>query len=150
MIVHPRGTALAVTLISAVLGATALVSPAQATPVAPGPAHAVAPSRDGACDPGEFCYYYYSNYAGSLSDFAKSLGNYGASLPRCYVFNGQGDGKGKCVKNAAASAWNRTNKTVRVYYRSNFGGTSQDIGPGQGSNLNASLKNNNASHQLLG
>jgi peptidoglycan hydrolase-like amidase len=55
-----------------------------------------------------------------------------------------------CVKNNAASVWNRTSKTVRVYFNSNFAGASQDFAPGVKGNLNATLKNNNASHELLG
>ncbi|MEV0408598.1 peptidase inhibitor family I36 protein, partial [Actinoallomurus sp. NPDC050550] len=31
----------------------------------------------------------------------------------------------KCVKNSAASVWNRSSKTVRVYFNSNYGGRYQ-------------------------
>jgi hypothetical protein len=54
-----------------------------------------------------------------------------------------------CVKNNAASVWNRTGQTVRVYFNSNFAGASQDFASGAKGNLNATLKNNNASHELL-
>ncbi|MFF0294550.1 CHAP domain-containing protein [Kitasatospora sp. NPDC004615] len=110
---------------------------------------AFAASRDGVCDAGEFCYYYNSDNAGSISDFSGSLGDYGATQPSCYEFKGAGNGQGVCVKNNAASVWNRTGQTVRVYYNSNFGGASQDFAPGAKGNLNTTLKNNNASHQFL-
>ncbi|RGC68526.1 Stage II sporulation protein [Micromonospora sp. MW-13] len=115
--------------------------------VAPGAASAA--GRDGVCDSGEFCYYYNSDEAGSISDFTESLGDYGTTQPSCYEFKGAGNGQGVCVKNNAASVWNRTSKTVRVYFNSNFAGASQDFAAGAKGNLNATLKNNNASHELL-
>ena len=112
-------------------------------------APAAAAPRDGTCANGEFCYYYNSNQAGSVSDFAESLDDYGTTQPTCYEFRGKGNGRGVCVKNNAASVWNRTGKTVRVYFNSNFAGAHQDFRPGAKGNLNATLKNENASHQLL-
>ncbi|WP_405102226.1 peptidase inhibitor family I36 protein [Micromonospora sp. NBC_01412] len=111
---------------------------------------ASAAARDGSCDSGEFCYYYNSNQAGSISDFTDSLGDYGTTQPSCYEFKGAGSGQGVCVKNNAASVWNRTGKTVRVYFNSNFAGASQDFASGASGNLNATLKNNNASHEIVG
>jgi hypothetical protein len=93
--------------------------------VVAGPASAA--SRDGVCDSGEFCYYFNSNEAGSVSDFTTSLDDYGTTQPTCYEFRGAGAGKGVCVKNNAASVWNRTGQTVRVYFNSNFAGASQDF-----------------------
>ncbi|MBD2898101.1 CHAP domain-containing protein [Spirillospora sp. NPDC000708] len=110
---------------------------------------AFAAARDGVCDSGEFCYYYNSDEAGSISDFTTSIGDYGTTQPSCYEFKGPGNGQGVCVKNNAASVWNRTGHTVRVYYNSNYGGSSQDFAAGAKGNLNATLKNNNASHQIL-
>jgi hypothetical protein len=118
-------------------GAVALAGPASAAP------------RDGHCNSGEFCYYFNSNQAGSVSDFADSLDDYGTTQPSCYEFKGAGAGKGICVKNNAASVWNRSARTVRVYFNSNFAGAHQDFRPGAKGNLNATLKNDNASHQLL-
>ncbi|MEV0385787.1 peptidase inhibitor family I36 protein [Nonomuraea sp. NPDC050643] len=117
------------------LGGTILAAP----PVA-------AAGRDGVCDSGEFCYYFNSGNQGSVSDFTGSVADYGTRQPSCYDFKGPGNGKGQCVKNAAASAWNRTNVTVRVYYNSNHGGDYQDFPPGAKGNLNSTLKNQNASH----
>ncbi|GAA4640574.1 hypothetical protein GCM10023196_106650 [Actinoallomurus vinaceus] len=125
----------------------AVVSVFAGVTVPAGPAFAA--GRDGNCDSGEFCYYYNSNEAGSVSDFTDSLDDYGTTQPTCYDFKGAGAGKGVCVKNNAASVWNRANKTVRVYFNSNFAGASQDFAPGAKGNLNATLKNNNASHELL-
>jgi surface antigen len=110
---------------------------------------AFAAGRDGVCDSGEFCYYYNSDEAGSISDFTTSIGDYGTTQPSCYDFKGAGAGKGVCVKNNAASVWNRTSHTVRVYYNSNYGGSYQDFAAGAKGNLNSTLKNNNASHQIL-
>jgi len=109
---------------------------------------AAAAGRDGKCNSGEFCYYYNSNEAGSISDFTKSVADYGKSQPSCYEFKGAGRGKGKCVKNNAASVWNRTSKTVRVYFNSNYGGKYQDFKAGAKGNLNSTLKNNNAAHKI--
>jgi peptidoglycan hydrolase-like amidase len=121
---------------------------AVATPVlVMAPANAA--GRDGRCDSGEFCYYYNSNQGGSLSDFRGSVDDYGAKQPSCYEFKGAGRGKGHCVKNSAASAWNRTSRTVRVYFNSGYSGTSQDVAPGAKVNLRAALKNDNASHRVL-
>src|SRR4051795_3167837 len=106
---------------------------------------ALAASRDGRCDSGEFCYYFNSDQAGSVSDFSTSVGDYGTTQPGCYDFKGAGNGKGKCVKNNAASVWNRTSKTVRVYFNSGYDGASQDVKTGTMDNLNATLKNENAS-----
>ncbi|MEX1907912.1 peptidoglycan DD-metalloendopeptidase family protein [Janibacter sp. Y6] len=127
-----------------VLAATgALVAP---TALALQPAQAA--GRDGTCQSGEFCYYYNSGQAGSVSDFTTSVGDYGTSQPGCYDFKGAGAGKGVCVKNNAASVWNRTSKTVTVYYNSSYGGATQKIAAGGKANLNATLKNNNASHRI--
>lgn len=118
------------------------------TPVLAAVSPAYAAARDGHCDSGEFCYYYNSGEAGSISDFTSSLGNYGTTQPSCYDFKGAGNGKGKCVKNNAASVWNRTGKTVTVYYNSNYGGAHQSFAAGAKGNLNATLKNNDASHHI--
>lgn len=109
---------------------------------------ASAADRDGVCDEGEFCLYYNSDHGGSVSDFAESVSDYGASQPTCYEFKGDGAGKGDCVKNDAASAWNRTDETVRLYFNSGYSGASQDFGSGDKVNLNSTLKNENAGHKI--
>ncbi|MCP9970707.1 peptidase inhibitor family I36 protein [Actinomadura madurae] len=109
---------------------------------------ASAAARDGVCDTGEFCYYFNSGNRGSVSDFTGSVADYGTAQPSCYDFKGPGDGRGKCIKNAAVSAWNRTSTTVRVYYNSNHAGPYQDFSPSAKGDLNPTLKNQNASHQF--
>ncbi|GGL26647.1 peptidase inhibitor family I36 protein [Phycicoccus endophyticus] len=130
--------------------AGAATAAAVAAPLLATAAPAQAAARDGSCNSGEFCYYYNSGNAGSVSDFAGSVGDYGTTQPGCYEFKGAGAGKGQCIKNNAASVWNRTGKKVRVYYNSGYDGSNhyQDFAPGAKKNLNASLKNNNASHKI--
>ncbi len=133
------------TRITSVLATLALLASGAAALAAP----AAAAGRDGTCDSGEFCYYYNSNEQGSISDFTGSVADYGTDQPSCYDFKGDGNGKGQCIKNNAASVWNRSSKTVRVYFNSNYAGSSQDIAPGSKSQLNSTLYNQNASHQFL-
>ncbi|NDU72714.1 peptidase M23, partial [Actinomadura sp. DSM 109109] len=67
---------------------------------------ASAEARNGKCESGEFCYYYNSDNQGSISDFTGSVADYGTAQPSCYDFKGEGNGKGQCIKNNAASVWN--------------------------------------------
>lgn len=105
-----------------------------------------ATARNGVCESGEFCYYYNSDNAGSVSDFSGSVPDLGATQPSCYDFKSSGAGQGVCVKNHAASVRNRTAGKVTVYYNSGYGGKSQAIAPGASANLVTGLKNENASH----
>ncbi|GGK91576.1 hypothetical protein Sme01_53940 [Sphaerisporangium melleum] len=135
-------------LISRLAGAAAMVVGGMVFVTAPPASAAV---RNGVCEAGEFCYYFNSDNKGSVSDFAGSAGDYGTKQPSCFDFKGPGNGKGKCVKNSAASVWNRSGKTVRVYYNSNYGGSVyQDFKAGAKGNLKAGLKNQNASHRFMG
>ncbi|WP_404353096.1 peptidoglycan DD-metalloendopeptidase family protein [Phycicoccus jejuensis] len=111
-------------------------------------APAQAAARDGVCDTGEFCLFYNSDNAGAVSDFTTSIADYGTTQPSCYDFKGTKAGHGLCVKNEAASVWNRTGKSVAVYYNSSYAGASQTFAAGAKANLNATLKNNNASHRI--
>lgn len=123
----------------AIVAATSLIGPGNP---------AFAASRDGTCDSGEFCYYFNSDNVGSVSDFTGSIDDYGTTQPSCYDFKGPGNGQGTCVKNNAASVWNRGSQPVRVYYNSGYGGTYQQIAVGAKANLNSTLKNQNASHKF--
>jgi hypothetical protein len=114
------------------------------------PSTAQAAARDGVCQSGEFCLYFNSNQAGSVSDFGGSISDYGDSQPDCYEFKGAGNGKGLCVKNNAASVWNRTGGQVTVFYNSGYAGDSQTFNAGAKANLKAALKNDNASHRFGG
>lgn len=114
------------------------------------PAHAAA--RDGVCDAGEFCYYYNTGPAGSVSDFSTSVANYGTDPATCYVFKTPGlAGYNQCIKNNAAAVRNLSSQTVRISYNSGNAGTYLDIAPGAALNLQGTaLYNNNASHQFMG
>ncbi|MDO7869409.1 GH25 family lysozyme [Nocardioides jiangxiensis] len=107
------------------------------------------PARNGVCEAGELCYYYNSYEAGSMSDHKASQADYGATQPTCYEFKTAGNGQGTCVKNHAASVWNRTGHTVRVYFNSSYGGAYQSVAAGAKVNLNSTLKNQNASHRTV-
>jgi hypothetical protein len=107
-----------------------------------------ATARNGSCEAGEFCLYYNSDHAGSVSDFTTSVPDYGDEQPSCYDFKGAGNGKGLCVKNEAASVWNRTSGPVTVYFNSGYAGPRQTIAAGGKVNLNSELKNENAAHKL--
>ena len=109
---------------------------------------AQAATRDGVCDAEEFCVYFNSNQQGSVSDFTGSISNYGSTQPGCYEFKGAGAGQGRCVKNSAASVWNRASGPVTVYFNSGYAGASQAVAPAARVNLNATLKNENASHRF--
>ncbi|WP_207948145.1 peptidase inhibitor family I36 protein [Metallococcus carri] len=108
-----------------------------------------AAGRDGVCDETEVCYFYNSDQQGSVSDFTQSLDNYGSTQPDCYEFKGEGAGQGLCVKNNAASVWNRSTKPVTIYFNSGFAGEQQTVAPGERVNLVPALKNNNASHRFV-
>jgi murein DD-endopeptidase MepM/ murein hydrolase activator NlpD len=125
MTTFSKSLSLAAAAISLAAPAVVLASPAAAA------------GRDGTCAAGEFCYYYNSGEAGSVSDFTGSVADYGATQPGCYDFKGAGAGKGVCVKNNAASVWNRTSKTVRVFFNSNYTGSHQDFAAGARGNLYA-------------
>lgn len=137
------------TQVTRLLALTAISAAAALSTTAAVPGTAQAAGRDGVCDSGEFCLYYNSDNAGSVSDFTGSIPDYGASQPGCYEFKGSGTGQGLCVKNRAASVWNRSSRTVRVYYNSGYGGSSQTFVSGARGNLNSTLKNENASHEFV-
>ncbi|MFJ5992873.1 peptidase inhibitor family I36 protein [Lentzea sp. NPDC092896] len=127
--------------VAALMGALISVSFGAATASA-------ATARNGVCEAGEFCLYYNSDHQGSLSDFTTSVPDYGDDQPSCYDFKSAGAGQGLCVKNQAAAAWNRTSGPVTVYYNSEYGGSKQTVAASGKVNLDASLKNENASHRL--
>lgn len=109
-----------------------------------------ATARNGVCETGEFCYYFNSDHAGSLSDFSGSISDLGATQPSCYDFKSVGNGKGTCVKNHAASVWNRTSGPVTVFFNSGYAGAEQTVAADGKVNLNSALKNQNASHLFGG
>ncbi|MEU0830337.1 peptidase inhibitor family I36 protein [Streptomyces sp. NPDC056231] len=94
----------------------------------------------GSCDATiDACLYYNSDFAGPK--YGESRGS--TSYPHNYTGSFS---NGYTVKNNAASIKNLNyNYDVRVYYNSNLGGPSQLIKRNTGANLNATLKNDNAS-----
>lgn len=129
------------------LGALALAVSVLTGIAAADTAHA-ATERNGVCESGELCLYYHSNQQGSVSDFAWSVWQYGSTQPNCYDFRGPGAGRGQCIKNQTASAWNRSQLPVVIYENSDHGGRSETVYPGSRVNLTI-LKNNNASHRFV-
>ncbi len=105
-----------------------------------------APTRNGRCESGEFCLYWGLNRSESVSDFTTTIPNYGASQPTCYEFKGPGRGQYACVKNDAASAWNLSSVTVRLYAGASCTGDFWVIRPGQVINDLGILVNRNQSH----
>ncbi|MFI7677358.1 peptidase inhibitor family I36 protein [Actinophytocola sp. NPDC049390] len=109
------------------------------------PPSAQAAARNGVCESGEVCLYYNSDNQGSLVDFTGSVKNYGTGAD-CVKFVGSGNGRGQCVKNNAASVWNRKSVPVTVFYKSGWSGAIDSFVAGTKGNLRAGLKNENAGH----
>ncbi|WP_290050214.1 peptidase inhibitor family I36 protein [Amycolatopsis solani] len=111
-----------------------------------GTAHATA-ARDGHCDDGEFCLYWDpvgADDGGSVSDFAVGdIPNLGPTQPTCYEFRGDGVGEGECVWRLADSAWNRTDRNVRVFTNVDYKNTSDlFLANRQRTNLNLAFRRN--------
>ncbi len=109
------------------------------------PSAQAATAKNGVCESGEVCLYYNSNHQGSLVDFAGSVKNYGTGSG-CVRYVGAGNGRGKCVKNNAASVWNRKSVPVTIFYKSGWSGAIDSFVAGAKANLRAGLKNENAGH----
>jgi hypothetical protein len=128
-----------------ITGIAAMVMPAVS------PANAATP-RDGNCQVGEFCLYYFyiGGGAGSVSDFNGSISNYGATQPTCYEFRGPGAGQGQCVWHKARSAWNRTTAhRVIVWNGTGYTGGAQTFLPGVRADLAGGLADQNESHRFI-
>ena len=82
---------------------------------------AQAAAQDGRCEAGEFCLYFNSGQAGSMVDMTNGHKDYGTG-GACIKFITAGAGRNQCVKNHAASAWNRESTAVTVFYKSNWAG----------------------------
>lgn len=121
------------------LASVAAIAAGGATP-------ASAANQDGIQNSYELIYFYNSNVAGAWSDFSIPIANLAGYS---YIGGGSGaSGFGQAVKNNAASIRNaHPTRTARVYYNSNWAGTSNSCVPGCTGNLTPSLKNNNASHK---
>lgn len=113
--------------------------------VATAPTAQAATARNGVCETGEFCLYYNSGNQGSLADLSGSDSDYGTGAG-CVTFVSAGNGKGLCVKNNAASVWNREGAVATVFYRSGYSGAIDSVEPGAKADLRPELKNENAGH----
>jgi len=108
------------------------------------PSAQAANPQNGVCEPGEFCLYFNSNQTGSMVDMGRGHKDYGSGAG-CITFITAGDGRGRCVKNNAASAWNREAAAVTVFYKSNWAGAIDSVLSDSRANL-AETKNENAGH----
>ncbi len=98
---------------------------------------ASAAARNGVCDSGEFCYYYNSDEAGSISDFTNSVGDYGTTEPSCYDFKGSGCRRGHLHQEQRRFGMEpqQQDRPGLLQYRLRRG-RSQDFAPGAKGNLN--------------
>ncbi|WP_329112833.1 peptidase inhibitor family I36 protein [Streptomyces sp. NBC_01353] len=135
----------AVTL--AVLGANVVA----ATGAAASPTATIA--KDGWCDTEEVCLYYNSNLGGGMLDVTYNLLTYVTEDFKCSLDGSGGldicNGSGSSVWNNAASVRNKSRCDVVIYYNTGQRGPSQLIPRFSWANLNATLKNNNASHKFV-
>lgn len=93
--------------------------------------------QNGVCEQYEACLYYDGNHSGSMRDYF-----FGQADLAGDVFLSAGDGKGKPVKNDAASAQNRDpDLFVCVYYNENFSGPSDQIPRNGWENLDQTWNN---------
>jgi hypothetical protein len=107
-----------------------------------------ASARNGVCEVGEFCLYWGAAQDESLADFTTSVAQYGTTQPGCYDFRSAGLGQSECVWFNAASVWNRSYGTVRVYQGSDYTGQYDEIPSGAVRPLIMSALAN-ASHQFV-
>lgn len=103
--------------------------------------------NDGIADRDEVLFYYSPNFQNSRWDWDTHTSNFAAGgiywLPFTYLTDGAG--KDQIVRNNAASVKNTRDQQARVYFRANYQGVSDYIGPGRSRNLSPALRNDNAS-----
>ncbi len=135
--------------ITMLAGALAMAASVVLPATAQAEVSAAAVARNGVCEAGEFCLYYYGGLRGSVSDFNTRIPGYGPAQPTCYEFRTPGfAGYQSCVWHNAMSAWNRTSHTVRVHKIINYRGGYDQFAPGGSGDLVAAV-NMNESHQFL-
>ena len=95
------------------------------------------------CPEAHLCFYFNSNFAGARADYLYSDGNLSDEL----FTKGGTNGRGVQVKNNAASVVNNWSYPAVVYFNSRCDASvAKQTIPAYGSaNLNATMKNNNAS-----
>jgi murein DD-endopeptidase MepM/ murein hydrolase activator NlpD len=79
-----------------------------------------------------------------MVDMSGGRKDYGTGAT-CVKFITNGAGEGRCVKNNAASGWNREEAAVAVFYKSDWAGAVDTFVSGEKANL-TKTKNENASH----
>jgi hypothetical protein len=127
----------------------ALVAATAVTAVTLGSGMAVAVDNTANCEfntsgGGDACLYYNSNLAGAR-DADPYTNNYGTTYTFKSYYGGS-NGAGQLVWNNAASVYNESGcYNLNIWYNSNQAGPVQTIGKSDWANLNATLKNNNAS-----
>ncbi|MEU4806300.1 peptidase inhibitor family I36 protein [Actinosynnema sp. NPDC023587] len=91
------------------------------------------------------CFYFNSNFQGARADYLESDGN--LDNEKFNKRGTNGNGLGVPVKNNAASVVNNWNELATVYYNSGCNGSvaKQSFGAYGKANLNATMKNENAS-----
>ncbi|MFD5013777.1 hypothetical protein [Streptomyces chartreusis] len=100
---------------------------------------------NGACIFPEVCLYYNSNLENAYFPQAKPIPNYAGYN---FMVSDRGPlGAGQPVKNNAASIYNSTRHRFFIFYNSNYSCAvaCQTIQPLSGTNLNSTMKNQNAS-----
>jgi hypothetical protein len=150
---QPAGAAPSGPAPTAASGAKSALVPAQGRPavvkIKPG---TVLPNlnQDGACNSlangdGDFCYWFSTNFVGSLSDFFFSDTNLNNNM---YLTPGLG--LGDVVGNDSESALNAdSNLSVLVFTGLSFSGTFGVVNPRQFGNFNATFVNNVESHEFI-
>ena len=103
-----------------------------------------ADAQDGRCEVGEFCLYFNSGQQGSMVDMTNGHKNYGSGSD-CIKFITAGAGRGRCVKNDAASGWNRENAAVTVFSKGDWSGAIDTLVEDEKKNL-TKTKNQDFGH----
>jgi len=107
-------------------------------------------NQDGACNSlangdGDFCYWFSTNFVGSMSDFFFSDTNLNNNF-----FLTPGLGLGEVVANNSESALNAdSNLGVFVFTGTGFSGASGFVQPRQFGNFNTTFANNVESHEFF-
>lgn len=97
------------------------------------------------CPEAYFCFFFNSNFQGAHADYLLSDGN--LDNERFNKVGSTSNGLNDVVKNNAASVVNNWSYVATVYYNSGCNGSvaSQSVGTYTSVNLNATMKNENAS-----
>jgi len=114
---------------------------------------ASAGTGDGTVDNNEIGFYFSQDENGSLWDsvyFTSTQFRFHNDTTSPWVtFISGGTGQGQKVRNNAASVWNRNPYKGLIYYSPNFGGYYDTVPAKSARNLSSSIRNNNASFQIV-